>query len=96
MATLNDLLTPRAGDPDLPALREFLKHEMTDARAAAMREAASRAAWETLPEDDGQRVTELERSEKTMAALLAKYNDLERRFKGLPADAPAKKLGTVK
>jgi hypothetical protein len=84
MATLESLLTAQPGDPDIPVLRQFLRQQMTDTRAALFQQDATLALWGTVPADNPERQQEEAKTRNTMAALLAKYNQLEARLNALP------------
>jgi len=86
MANLNDLLTPKAGDKDIPALRGFLAREMSDTRGLMLRVAAEKAFFEGLGPEHAEYDQGIAQKDEQLIGLLAKYNDFEARLKALPAD----------
>lgn len=96
MATLQQLLTPKPGDPAIAGLRNYLTEQMAQAQAEIMQQEAMIAFWQTLDEDDAERVGGVAKCKRTQVAYLAKYNDLEARKKALPKDeaSPKAKAGT--
>ncbi len=96
MATLEQLLAPKAGDNALAGLRNYLTEQMAQAQAEVMHQESMIAFWETLDEEDAERLVGVTKCKRTQAAYLAKYNDLERRRAAMPKDdvLPKAKAGT--
>jgi len=90
MATLAELLTTTAEDPDLEAIRNFLKTQMGDVRASLFSAEADRAYWLNSKVVDDRKPMDEERklkgkiAEQVTQNLLAKYNAFEARLKALP------------